>query len=368
MKNLFFTLLFLFQTNVHAQIEQGFNKNEARDLIQLCNSFTYIDLYGNDSKIIPEGYIKTYSSPTFGMDNLFQVYRKGKIGAIVFRGSTKSKTSWLENLYASMIPVKDKIEVNDNKFRYNVGKDTASGVHAGYMLAVSYLEEDVRKQIKTLNKEGIYDIYITGHSQGGALAQLMRVYLDDLSFLKVRKRNTFKVYAFAPPMIGNSAFAKEYQQKFGDNQMSFTIINPSDFVPKMPISFKKGGSWEEQITELLMDSDNDGFDAKESVISGLMNLFKGNIEEYAQKLSKKVNEQLMKDLGTIVMPAFKKEIDYQQTGNVIMIAPTVYPKGSDMKGWSAQHKPYNYYTAILKEYFPEDYKKLDQKYFVMPKK
>lgn len=366
MKNLLSTFLILFVFSLQAQIEPGFNKNEARDLIQLCNSFTYLDLYGNDAKIIPFGYVKTYTSPTFGMDNLFQVYRKGNTGVIVFRGSTKSKISWLENLYSSMIPVKDKIEINDEKFKYKVGKDTASAVHAGYMLAISYLEEDVRRQIKTLNKDGVYDIFLTGHSQGGALAQLMRVYLDDLSFLKVRKRNTFKVYAFAPPMIGNTAFAKEYQKKFGENQMSFTFINPSDFVPKMPISFKKGGSWEEQLTELMMDSD--GFDAKESLMNGLMNLFKGNIEEYAQKMSKKVNEQLMKDLGTIVMPAFKKEIDYQQTGNVIMIVPTVYPKGSDMKGWSVQHKPYNYYTAILKEYFLEDYKKLDQKYFVMPKK
>ena len=43
---------------------------------------------------------------------------------------------------------------------------------------------------------------------------------------------------------------------------------------------------------------------------------------------------------------------------------SLYTKSS----WMLQHKPYNYYTSILKDYFPEEYEKLDQKYFVMPAK
>jgi len=390
-------LLSLFSTIsllLTAQLQAGFDAVEAREMIQLCNSYTYLDLYGSDKEIIPEGYVKEYTSPSLGMDNVFQVYRHGTIGVINFRGSTTKKTSWLENLYASMIPVKGTIEVNERKFKYKVGKDTASAVHAGYMLAISFLEEEVRNQIKRLNKNGVFDIILTGHSQGGAIAQLMRAHLEEEPFYRVRNKNNFKVYAFANPMIGNRSFSNEYAHKFCDDGMSFVILNPDDFVPNMPINFKDGQSWEEQLITLLTDSDS--FDGKEAAIGGFMSFFKGNIESMAKNLSERINKQLMKELGDISMPSYKQEINYVHTGNVILISPTEYPlelKDSSIlndkaalkklkrnedgtfenkslykkSSWMLQHKPYNYYTAILKEYFPEEYERLGQKYFVMPK-
>lgn len=390
-------LLSLFSTIsllLTAQLQAGFDAVEAREMIQLCNSYTYLDLYGSDKEIIPEGYVKEYTSPSLGMDNVFQVYRHGTIGVINFRGSTTKKTSWLENLYASMIPVKGTIEVNERKFKYKVGKDTASAVHAGYMLAISFLEEEVRNQIKRLNKNGVFDIILTGHSQGGAIAQLMRAHLEEEPFYRVRNKNNFKVYAFANPMIGNRSFSNEYAHKFCDDGMSFVILNPDDFVPNMPINFKDGQSWEEQLITLLTDSDS--FDGKEAAIGGFMSFFKGNIGSMAKNLSERINKQLMKELGDISMPSYKQEINYVHTGNVILISPTEYPlelKDSSIlndkaalkklkrnedgtfenkslykkSSWMLQHKPYNYYTAILKEYFPEEYEKLEQKYFVMPK-
>lgn len=390
-------LLCLFSTIsllLTAQLQAGFDAVEAREMIQLCNSYTYLDLYGSDKEIIPEGYVKEYTSPSLGMDNVFQVYRHGTIGVINFRGSTTKKTSWLENLYASMIPVKGTIEVNERKFKYKVGKDTASAVHAGYMLAISFLEEEVRNQIKRLNKNGVFDIILTGHSQGGAIAQLMRAHLEEEPFYRVRNKNNFKVYAFANPMIGNRSFSNEYAHKFCDDGMSFVILNPDDFVPNMPINFKDGQSWEEQLITLLTDSDS--FDGKEAAIGGFMSFFKGNIESMAKNLSERINKQLMKELGDISMPSYKQEINYVHTGNVILISPTEYPlelkdssilnDKADLKklkrnedgtfenkslykksSWMLQHKPYNYYTAILKEYFPEEYERLEQKYFVMPK-
>lgn len=390
-------LLSLFSTIsilLSAQLQPGFDKVEAKEMIQLCNSYTYLDLYGSDKEIIPAGYVKEYTSPSLGMDNVFQVYRHGTIGIINFRGSTTKKTSWLENLYASMIPVKGTIEVNERKFKYKVGKDTSSAVHAGYMLAISFLEEEVRTQIKRLNKDGIFDIILTGHSQGGAIAQLMRAHLEEEPFYRVRKKNNYKVYAFANPMIGNRSFSNEYARKFCEDGMSFVILNPDDFVPNMPINFKDGQSWEEQLITLLTDSDS--FDGKEAAIGGFMSFFKGNIESIAKNLSERINKKLMKELGDISMPSYKQGINYVHTGNVILISPTEYPlelKDSSIlndkvalkklkrnadgtfenkslykkSSWMLQHKPYNYYTAILKDYFPEEYEKLEQKCFVMPK-
>lgn len=374
MKSLFILIFSFFTFTLIAQLKPGFDASEARDLIRICNSATYLDLYGDDSQIIPEGYVKTYTSPAYGMDNLFQIYEKGDIAVINFRGSTANKSSWLENLYAAMIPVKETIEINGEKFKYQVGKDEDGAVHAGYTLALYYLKDDVLKQIKRLNKKGIRDILITGHSQGGALAQMTRAYLDYQSRFKVSKRNTFKVYAFANPMIGNAAFCQEYSEKFCASEMSFVIHNPKDFVPKMPVSYNDD-FWEKNLSDLLLNTEE--FSIQNAAIDGVLNLFKDRLPALAKKMSENINKQLLKDLGEIKMPEFKNEVNYTHTGNKILISETIYPeikepKESDEKkkfnfsGMSLQHKPYNYYTAILNDYFPEEYNQLEQKYFVMP--
>lgn len=374
--SLFLVSIFL-SVFTFAQLKPGFDPSEARDMIRICNSATYLDLYGDDSAIIPEGYTKTYTSPVYGMDNLFQIYEKGDVGVISFRGSTAKKNSWLANMYATMIPAKGKMEINGDKFKYQFAKDTNGAVHAGYSLAIYYLKDDVLDQIKRLNKKGIRDIIITGHSQGGSLAQLTRVYLDHLSIFKLSKRNTFKVYSFANPMIGNEIFCKEYSDKFCSTQMSYVIQNPKDFVPKMPISYYDD-FWEKNLADFILN--NEEFNEQKFATDGLLNLFKGRLPALAKKFAENINKQLLKDLGEIKMPPFKDELNYKHTGNVILISETIYPpkKGEEDEtkknklnfggGMTLQHKPYNYYTAILKDYFTDDYNSLEQKYFVMPEK
>jgi len=379
----------------NAQLKSGFDAAEARDLIRICNSFGYLDLYGNDTDILPSGYKKTYTSPAYGMDNKFQVYTNGNTAVINFRGSTSRQSSWLENLYASMIPVKDKIVVNGKEFPYQVAEKESSRVHAGYTLAVYFFKDDLLKQLNELNKKGIYDIYITGHSQGGALAQVVRAYLDYLPEKELSKKNTFKVYAFANPMVGNASFAKEYTKKYCDPGMSFLVHNPTDFVTKLPVSYNDSTFWQANLTEFLMNSNE--FSMSGAAMEGALYFFKDRVNELAKNMSKNIEAQLLKELGEIKMPAFHEDINYVHTGNLIKISATEYPlelkdstilkNDSLMKvykrdangvfenkslykkqSFTDQHKAYNYYTAILKDYFPDDYSGLKQKYFVLPKK
>ncbi len=378
-----------------SQIKGGFDAEEARDMIQICNSFGYLDLYKDDKDILPSGYQKVYTSPAYGMDNKFQVYSKGNKGVIHFRGSTARQSSWLENLYASMIPVKDKIVVNGNEFKYQVGEKDGSRVHAGYMLAICFFRDDLLKQISELNSKGIYDIYITGHSQGGALAQLVRAYLDYLPEKELSKKNTFKVYAFANPMIGNVSFSKEYTKNYCEPGMSYLLHNPADFVTKLPVSYNDSTFWQANLTEFLVN--REGFSMSNAALDGALYFFKDKVNELARNMSKNIEEQLLKELGEIRMPAFHEDVNYVHTGNLIKISATEYPlelKDStilrndslmkiykrDVNGlfedkslykkqsFTLQHKAYNYYTAILKDYFPEQYDRLGQKYFVLPKK
>jgi hypothetical protein len=384
----------LFALNSNAQFKSGFEAAEARDLIQICNSFGYIDLYGKDADILPSGYKKTYTSPAYGMDNKFQIYTNGNKGVINFRGSTSKQSSWLENLYASMIPVKDKIVINGKDFHYQLAEKESSRVHAGYTLAIYFFKDDLLKQIKELNKQGIYDIYITGHSQGGALAQIVRAYLDYLPEKELNAKNNFKVYAFANPMIGNVSFAKEYTKKYCDIGMSYLVHNPTDFVTKLPVSYNDSTFWQQNLSEFLLN--NNSYSMSNAAVEGALFFFKDRVNEIAKSMSKNIESQLLKELGEIKMPAFHEDVNYMHTGNLIKISATQYPlelkdstilkNDSLMKtykrdangvfenkslykksSFSLQHKAYNYYTSILKDYFSDDYKRLEKKYFVMPK-
>ncbi len=396
MNRLLLSAFLFLSLAVSAQHTAGFDAQEARNLIQICNSFGYLELYGSDEAIIPNDYSKTYTSPEYGMDNKFQVYvNRSKTKAVIhFRGSTAQKSSWLENIYSSLIPAKDTIFKGETAFPYTCAESADAAVHAGYMLGLTYFIDDVLKQIQNLNKQGIYTIYITGHSQGGALAQITRAYLQFLPKSKLNPKNSFKVYAFANPMVGNKAFAQEYQRRFADPGYSFLLHNPEDMVPKMPVSYNDSTFWTSNLKTALFDREN--FSLKESIKEGILGMMGGKVTRFNNSFSDNVQGQLIKLLGDFRMPKYRDESNYMHTSVPMMLPPTEYPlelkDSSILKNDSLmriykrdangvfenkslykrsksllQHKAYNYYTALLKVYFDADYRNLKDKYFVMPK-
>ncbi|MNK52457.1 Lipase (class 3) [compost metagenome] len=394
--NKFFLFLLLIPVfPVRAQHSPGFNANEARDLIQICNSFSYLDLEGSDEQIIPDSYIRTYTSPVYGMDNVFQVYiNKSKTRAVInFRGSTDKKSSWLENVYSSLVPAKDTIFKGNTPFLYQCAENPDAAIHAGYILALSYCADDLLKQIRELNKLGVYTIYITGHSQGGALAQMTRAYLNFLPKSVLNPKNSFKVYAFANPMIGNRSFALEYQHRFADPGYSFLLHNPDDMVPKMPVSYNDSTFWKSNMQAMLFDREN--FNFKEGMKEGLLSMMGSKVGKFNNTISNNIQGELVKVLGNFRMPQYHTESNFMHTSTPILLPPTQYPlelkDSSILKNDSLmriykrdangvfenpnlykrekgllQHKPYNYYTAVLKVYFTADYDRLEEKYFVLP--
>ena len=373
-----------------AQLAEGFNKQEARDMIAICNSFTFIDLYNNDSTIVPVEYEKLYTSGVFGMDNKFQLYQKGRVAVINLRGSTDKQISWLENIYSAMIPAKGIIKIAGDNVHYSFAKDPGAAVHSGYALAIAYLSKDLFYHINTFNKQGVYEFIITGHSQGGALANMLTAYLGNLSHNEISKKNTFKTYAFAAPMVGNKKFAEEYDHRFAEAKHSFNIINPADPIPTFPLSYKET-NFKENLKTLLFDRES--FDLMEIASDGAANLFEKQIISLSQALGRSTSNQIAKDLGTVTMPAYVPDVNYQKLNNRIEISPVAYPKilkdssilendslmaiyqrGSDgyflnealyhKQPMMYQHKPYNYYASILRLYFPQQYMALPKKYLV----
>jgi hypothetical protein len=381
-------VMLLFPLFIHA-FTPGFKKEEMRDMIAICNSFTFIDLYKSDQAIIPEGYRKVYTSGAFGMDNKYQVYKKGDFAVISFRGSTDKQVSWLENIYASMIPAKGTIVVEGENFKYNFASDTAAAVHSGYALGVAFMHLDLIDRIQTLNNDGIYNIIITGHSQGGALANLATCWLSSIKGKDISAKNNFKTYAFAAPMVGNKAFADEYNKRFCQTERSFNIVNVSDPIPTFPISYNDSASLKNSIWGMLFDRESVST-KKIATEQGIL-VFEDKLGQLLRSVSESARKRIIKNVGNVELPEYKKEFNYKPLCNRIELQEAPYPKmlkdssilqndslmrtykrdadgnfsdGTLYKsaGWGWQHKPYNYYVTILRTYFPNEYATLPKKY------
>lgn len=368
-----------------AQLYEGFNPDEVKATIALCNSYTFLDLYGSDQTICPKGYTKLYTSPTIGMDNKFQVYTKGSIGIINFRGSTDQISSWVENMYSAMIPAKGTIVVDKQARPYCFAKDSLAAVHSGYALAIVLLSPTILEQIKVLNAKGIYNIIITGHSQGGALAHLCRAYLEQLPTSQLAAKNEFKTYAFANPMCGNKAFSEEYNYLYAETNTSYTIINPSDLVPQMPMHYQEKGKIlsKERLKSWIFGQES--FDIRKVGLELVIRKFEKGLKHYVQSSNRLLESAINKTYRSIDMPSYLEDINYYHVGNVREVEPFIYPQieldtsqldekersklkaAEDGKFYRQepnfyQHKPYNYYVGILKAYFSREYRALDVPY------
>lgn len=348
-----------------AQFQTGYQTNEARDMIALCNSFTFLKEEGTDKEIIPENYKRIYASLSMGMDNQFQVYEKGKLGVIVIRGSTSNPTSWMANIYASMIPAKGEISIGGTPRAYQFANDPNATVHSGYALATVIMANEVIQQIQTLNRKEIFDIYITGHSQGGSLSQMLRAYLENLPEGTIDSRNRFKTYAFAPPMIGDAVFANEYDRRFSQNKTSYTIVNPGDPVPLFPSGMSEDGGR----NAMQMFSGGEPNDFRSMLMAFLFQTMNDSIAGFANQMGQNLLSTLSGSMGDIQMPAYAGHFKYNRTGNLVEIEPMDFPEIT-MKNETTgemdvlpeprmyQHKPYVYYQSIMKSHFPEEFKKL----------
>jgi hypothetical protein len=385
MRCLLFGLLFLSTSTSFAQLREGFDPDEVKALISMCNSYTFQNLYGSDAAIAPKNYKKVFTSPVIGMDNKFQVYTKGDLGVINFRGSTSQITSWVENMYSAMIPAKGVILLDKEEHAYCFAKDTSAGVHAGYALTAVLLSPTILDQIKKLNQQGIYNILITGHSQGGALANITRAYLENLPAGTLSSKNVYKTYAFANPMCGNKSFSDEYHVRYCENNMSYSIINPADLVPSMPMHYQEKGKIlsVDRLKSWVLGKET--LDIRKLGVELVIKTFEKSLKSYVNSSNRLIEKVISMSYGSVDMPDYIRDINYFQVGNIRNLEQFSYPKiqvdpstltekqlsklkpaedGNYYKKEPGfyQHKPYNYYVAILKTYFSRDYKDLKVKY------
>jgi triacylglycerol lipase len=120
---------------------------------------------------------------------------------------------------------------------------------------------------KRLVNRGNKTIWITGHSLGGALAELCAAQAMFVSKIPVQG-----VYTFGQPRVGNKDFAAAVNDKLGSGIYRF--VNDRDIVPRVPLftmGFCHYGN------QTFYDSDGNGTDAPSAVetLKGALALGKG---------------------------------------------------------------------------------------------
>ena len=90
-----------------------------------------------------------------------------------------------------------------------------------------------------------YNLWITGHSLGGALAVINICDIVVNTSNKNKNNKNAKMYNFAGPRVGDSAFANTFKNHIGtnccntnnalNNCCSWRVVNTNDKVPKLPL-------------------------------------------------------------------------------------------------------------------------------------
>src|SRR5688572_27801242 len=176
--------LFSFLAAYSQELKPGFDKEEYVSLMKVSAQFgdsTY------SSKIAPPpNYKMLYRSPAIGLDNRWDLWQTDKgMPVISIRGTTKNEVSWLANFYAAMVPAKGELQLSQTeKFTYQLAENPRAAVHVGWLVATGFLSNDMLPKIDSCYKAGMRHFYITGHSQGGAIAYLLTAYLRHLQLQK----------------------------------------------------------------------------------------------------------------------------------------------------------------------------------------
>lgn len=158
----------------------------------------------DDDTVVPAAFIAT-------MDN--NIY-------LAFRG-TKNVSDAVADAAALQVPytlVPDGGEVSLGFLNDYMGTDA------------NPVEPDILSKLDELLMTGDYEnLYITGHSLGGALAALA---FPDLS-QNTSAPNVY-MYSFAGPAVGDSDFKSTYEAEYGTDRVSWRVVNTNDLVPKLP--------------------------------------------------------------------------------------------------------------------------------------
>lgn len=341
-------------------LKPGFDKQEYKELMYISTRTTAVpDYYQNFPE--PSDFKMVYQSQPIGLDNFWDLWVSEDNRAVIsIRGTTAKPESWLANFYAAMVPAKGKLQLPDSdEFVYELASSPKAAVHVGWLLSMAYLCREMIPLIRQYYQQGIKDILIIGHSQGGAISFLLTAHLCDLQ----RKNELpsdirFKTYCSAAPKPGNLHFAYEYEATtYGG--WAFNVVNAADWVPETPMSIQTLNDFNDI---------NPFINAKSAIKKQKFpkNIALKYIYNQLDKPTKKAQKKYERYLGNMTSkiirdnipgyttPDFYKSNHYVRTGTTIILLPDeeyykAYPNDPSQFFMHHPHEPYLLLLEKLKE-------------------
>lgn len=312
----------------YAQLKPGYDKQEYLELLKISRK-QFDKKTIKDSISEPGEYKMVYRSPVGPLKNRWDLWvNERKTAVISIMGSTNAQESWLENFYAAMVPANGQLQLNDStRFDYHLAQNPKATVHIGWLLGMANLSGSIIQQInKAYNEQGITNYIIMGHSQGAAIAYLLRSYLADMVAKgMIPKSVLFKTYCSAPPKPGNIYYAYDYEYLTAGG-WGISVTNASDWVPQTPFTIQ---------TMADFNTPNPFTNAK-SVIKQqpfFVRLYVNHVYNRLKKSPEKARKTYENYLGHLVykfikksMPQFKEPVYspnslFTRTGTPVVLMP-----------------------------------------------
>lgn len=298
------------------QFQPGFKLDEAKSLVDLS-----INLNEPDGSKEAQGWELVFDGthdpdapaakgvgPYENAWRLWQKQGEANTYAIAIRGTIESKASIKEDLLATTLDA-NSVQLNlgqNQTLQFRLANTGSAETHLGFSYGVAVLmfhkKVGILQAIKNLPAGS--KLYITGHSQGAALATLAHSFL----YYAIRENRyglpafSLKSYVFAQPKPGNWQYAMDFAKIAGNQGFSYTINNVLDWVPQTPISIEFVDEPSKDIAAEYMKGLSSG---KRAIVQVGIN----RLQDVRGKIAAAVKEGVEKKIQ-----GYAANLDYVQTG------------------------------------------------------
>ncbi|MFZ9718325.1 MAG: lipase family protein [Chitinophagaceae bacterium] len=361
-KLLFLLIQFSLLSFSQTAWQSGFDAEEYTNFLSLA-FYKHNNADSNRNTTTQSSFPLLYRSPEVGMLNRWYLYQYGNDAAVIsIRGTVQQTPSWIANFYAAMIPASGQLQLNDSTtFNYQLASNPKAMVHAGWTISLAHLAPDIVEKISNLyNEKKIRRFYIFGHSQGGAIAFLLRSHLAYLQQKgEIPADIAFKTYCSAAPKPGNLFYAYDFDF-ITRGGWAFNIVNAADWVPETPISIQSYDDFNETNPVVFAKSVLKKQPLPLRLVGNKIVNSMGRASKKAQKklkryLGKLAFTQVIKTLPQMKEPAYANGNNYMRAGTPIVLLPdetyhNVYPAKTENL---FLHHMYEPYLMLIKKYYPK---------------
>jgi len=331
-------VLFLNVTARAGILKPGFDADEYLHVLLRCSN--HADSMYRGNLPVEQTFDRVYRSAVVGLHNRWALWlsKDRTVMTVNLRGTTKDPDSWLENFYSAMIPATGSLKLNDSTtFQYKFANDAKAMVHVGWTIGACSMLPDIIRKVKEQYANGVKQLIVEGHSQGGSLAYLVSAHLRyEIAAGRLPKDLVIKVYCSAAPKPGNLYFAYDFD--FANrNGWAFTVVNAADWVPETPVTIQT--TKEFNPTNPLVGA-KAGIRKQKFIIrlfvmhayNKLVRSARRNQKVYGRYLGKVMGKQIKKYLPQYEVPEYSKCGNFMRAGTFVVLQPDAayygkYPDG-----------------------------------------